>query len=166
MMIPPMEQYSNNYTFVTQSGFENAITVTVASEFFNSEDIILNGQSLNGANWTEIYCSAQTVCGYGTRVSVSVERNFIYHHAPTAKIGTFVYGFRKYFSYGYPAGMQLIPTSGKVSHTSYCIWQFSLLHGYCCDPGLVPEGRMKAVCTESGWSPNSADINRTVGMLL
>ena len=66
MMIPPVEQYSNNYTFATQSGFQNAVTVTVASEFFNSENIILNGNSLNSANWTEIYCSTQTVCGYGT----------------------------------------------------------------------------------------------------
>ena len=114
MMIPPIEQYSNNYTFVTQSGFENAITVTVASEFFNPEDIILNGDSLHDANWTEIYCSAQTVCGYGTRVSVSVEGNFIYHRAPTAKIGTFVYGFTRHTSYGYPAGMQLAPISGTV----------------------------------------------------
>ena len=35
---------------------------------------------------------------------------------------------------------------------------------YSCDPGLVPEGRMRAVCTEDGWSPNPADLNCTVGM--
>ena len=130
-MIPPVEQYRNNYTFVVQSGFENAITVTVASEFFNSEDIVLNGNSLSGANWTEVYCSTQTVCTYGTRVSLSVGRNFIYHRDPTARLGTFVYGFRNYTSYGYPAGMQLIPTSGTVLHSSHCVWQFCLLHGYC-----------------------------------
>ena len=115
MMIPPVEQYSNNYTFVTQSNFQNAITVTVASEFFNSEDIILNGSSLSRATWTPIYCSTQTVCGYGTRVSLSVGRNFIYHRGPAAKLGTFVYGFRRHCSYGYPAGMQLAPISGKYS---------------------------------------------------
>ena len=115
MMIPPVEQYSNNYTFVTQSNFQNAITVTVASEFFNSEDIILNGSSLSRATWTPIYCSTQTVCGYGTRVSLSVGRNFIYHGGPAAKLGTFVYGFRRHCSYGYPAGMQLAPISGKYS---------------------------------------------------
>ena len=114
MMIPPVEQYSNNYAFVAQSGFENAITVTVQEEFFNSEDMFLNGNSLNSSSWTEIYCSAQTVCGYATRVSLSAERNFIYHRAPTAKIGTFVYGFRGYTGYGYPAGMQLAPISGTV----------------------------------------------------
>ena len=36
---------------------------------------------------------------------------------------------------------------------------------YSCDPGLVPEGRMRTVCYENGWSPNPADLTCTVGML-
>ena len=28
-----------------------------------------------------------------------------------------------------------------------------------CGPGLVPEGRMIAVCTRNGWSPNPADLS-------
>ena len=32
---------------------------------------------------------------------------------------------------------------------------------YSCDPGLFPEGRMRTVCTLSGWSPNPADLNCT-----
>ena len=115
MMIPPIEQYSNNYTFVTQSGFQNAVTVTVASEFFNTGNIILNGNSLTSATWSRIYCSTQTLCGYGTRVTLSVGRNFIYHRDPTAKLGTFVYGFLQSVGYGYPAGMQLSPISGTVA---------------------------------------------------
>ena len=99
---------------MTQSNFENAITITVASEFFNSGNIFLNGSSLSSATWTKIYCSTQTVCGYGTRVSLSVGRNFIYHGDPIAKLGTFVYGFMRYGSYGYPAGLQLDPISGTV----------------------------------------------------
>ena len=113
MMIPPIEQYSNNYTFVAQSGFENAITVTVASEFFNKEYVILNNSSLSSATWNPIYCSAETVCGYGTRISISVGRNFIYHRDPNARIGSFIYGFG-HTSYGYPAGMQLDPFSGTL----------------------------------------------------
>jgi len=132
MTIPPVEQYSNNYTFVTQSGFQNAVTVTVASEIFNSEDIVLNGNSLDSANWTEIYCSTQTVCGYGAQVSVSVGRNFIRHRAPTARLGTFVYGFSRYDGYGYPAGMQLAPILGKYSSLA-----FSLLHGHFTRIDLV-----------------------------
>ena len=115
MMIPPVEQYSNNYTFVTQSGFQNAITVTVEAEFFNTDDTVLNGSSLNSANWTEIFCSNQTLCAYGTRVALSVGTNFIYHRNVTARLGTFVYGFLQDVSYGYPAGMQLAPISGTVA---------------------------------------------------
>ena len=35
---------------------------------------------------------------------------------------------------------------------------------YSCNPGLVPEGRMRAVCTRNGWSPNPADLSCTLGM--
>ena len=116
MMIPPVEQYSNNYTFVTRSGFQNAITITVEEEFLNSEDILLNGNSLNSSSWTEIYCSNQTVCAYGTRVSLNVGTNFIYHRDATARLGTFVYGFSQGVSYGYPAGVELLPISGTEKH--------------------------------------------------
>ena len=34
---------------------------------------------------------------------------------------------------------------------------------YSCNPGRVPEGRMRAVCTRDGWSPNPADLNCTEG---
>ena len=124
MMIPPVEQYSNNYTFVTQLNFQNTISITVGTEFFNPENMVLNGSSLSSATWTRIYCSTQTVCGYGTRISLSVGQNFIYHRDSTARFGTFVYGFKNYTSYGYPAGMQLIPTSGTVLHSSHCFGSF------------------------------------------
>ena len=116
MMIPPVEQYSNNYTFVTQSGFQNAITIIVASPFLNSADVVLNGSSVTSASWTQIYCSTQRVCAYGTRISVSVGRNFIFHRDPTTKLGAFVYGFTQNAGYGYPAGMQLVPIPGTVNN--------------------------------------------------
>ena len=34
---------------------------------------------------------------------------------------------------------------------------------YRCDPGLVPEERMRAVCTRNGWSPDLTDLCCTVG---
>ena len=39
-------------------------------------------------------------------------RNFIYHRDATARLGTLVYGFAPFVSYGYPTGMQLAPISG------------------------------------------------------
>ena len=35
---------------------------------------------------------------------------------------------------------------------------------YSCDQGLVPEGRMRTVCTRNGWSPNPAELSCSVGM--
>ena len=32
---------------------------------------------------------------------------------------------------------------------------------YSCDPGLVPERKMRAVCSRNGWSPNPADLSCT-----
>ena len=36
---------------------------------------------------------------------------------------------------------------------------------YRCDPGLVPAGTMRAVCTRNGWSPNPADLICSIGKL-
>ena len=127
MMIPPVEQYRNNYTFVTQSGFQNAVTIIVASQFLNTADVVLNGSSISSAAWTQIYCSTETVCAYGTRISLSVGSNFIYHRNPTTRLGTFVYGFSRHVSYGYPAGMQLVPTPGTIGDTNFLSW---LLHNF------------------------------------
>ena len=112
MVIPPVEQHRSNYTLVTQSGFDNFLTITVTTEFFNTSDIILNGASLAGSAWTPIYCSAVDVCAYGTRLSARVGTSFIYHSNPAAKLGVVVYGFSYSGSYGYPAGMQLQQISG------------------------------------------------------
>ena len=114
MVIPPVEQHRNNYTLVTQSSFDNFLTITVATEFFNTSDIILNGASLAGSTWTPIYCSTVDVCAYGTRLSVRLGTSFIYHRNPAAKLGVVVYGFSYSGSYGYPAGMRLDQISGKT----------------------------------------------------
>ena len=35
---------------------------------------------------------------------------------------------------------------------------------YRCNQGLVPQGRMRTVCTRNGWSPNPAEICCTEGI--
>ena len=59
-------------------------------------------------------------------------------------------------------GLPVAPRNGSlVNYTG-------TTHGseviYICDPGHVPEGRMRVVCTENGWSPNLDDLNCTEGM--
>ena len=35
---------------------------------------------------------------------------------------------------------------------------------YSCDPRHLPEGSMKAVCTNNGWTPILTDLRCTLGM--
>ena len=59
-------------------------------------------------------------------------------------------------------GHPVTPQNGSLE--SYTDTTYGSEVFYSCDPGLVPEGRMRAVCTRNGWSPNPADLNCTVGM--
>ena len=54
-------------------------------------------------------------------------------------------------------GPPSVPRNGSLE--SYTITTEGSVVFYSCDLGLVPEGRMRAVCAENGWSPNPADLN-------
>ena len=56
------------------------------------------------------------------------------------------------------------PRNGSV--TSFTGTTNGSIAFYSCDLGLVPVMEMRAVCTGNGWSPNPADLNCSVGMLL
>ena len=57
-------------------------------------------------------------------------------------------------------GPAIAPQRGSTNYTNTT--EGSLVF-YSCDPGLVPEGRMNATCTDSGWSPNPTGLNCTEG---
>ena len=68
-MVPPVEQYSNNYVFSVPSNFStNFITVHVAPEFFQSDHIFVDSMSLETSSWTEVYCTGSVICGFITQV--------------------------------------------------------------------------------------------------
>ena len=56
------------------------------------------------------------------------------------------------------------PGPWNVSLESYTNTTEGSVVFYSCDSGLVPERRMMSLCTGSGWSPNPADLNCSVGM--
>ena len=60
-------------------------------------------------------------------------------------------------------GSPFPPRNGLV--TSYTNTTEGSVAFYSCDPGLVPEMGMRAVCTMNGWSPNPANLSCAVGML-
>ena len=113
-MIPPVEQYSNNYVFNVLSEFEtNYITIYVAPDYFQPERIFVDDSNLPSFSWTAVYCSTGTLCGYVTGQNLTAGEHRLYHTDADARIGVSAYGFNTYNSYGYPGGLQLIPVRCK-----------------------------------------------------
>ena len=114
MMIPPVEQYSNNYVFNIPSRFNtNYITIYASTKYYQPNKILLDSASLLSSTWTEIYCSSGCICGYITRVALSAGNHALLHVDSDARIGASVYGFNWGDSYGYPGGLKLIAPIGS-----------------------------------------------------
>ena len=110
ILIPPIEQYSNNYVFNVPSEFStNYVTMFVSPENFEPEKIFVDDMSQEGANWTPIHCTDGTVCGHAAYASLEAGDHHLYHNDTSAKIGVAAYGFIGSNSYGYPGGLQLTP---------------------------------------------------------
>ena len=105
--IPPVEQYSNNYTLRADPSFSNHMTITVGLSYFNPERIFVDQDTIASSRWTPIYCSSSVVCGYSTMFGITSGTHYVYHSEPCAKIGVLLYGFEYHTAYGYPGGMEL-----------------------------------------------------------
>ena len=120
MMIPPVEQYSNNYVLKAPSNFStNCITIYVATKYYQPNRIFVDDTSQVGSSWTSVYCSNNLSCGYITRVSLTAGDHRVYHQDPHARIGVSVYGFSGYNSYGYPGGLKLTSIQCKFLQLAY-----------------------------------------------
>ena len=109
-MIPPIKQYDNNYDLNVLPEFStNYISVFVAPEYYQSDQIFVDSSDLQNSNWTAVSCSDNTVCGYITRVPLDSGEHKLYHEDAYARIGVLAYGFNQSTSYGYPGGLQFVP---------------------------------------------------------
>ena len=128
MMIPPIEQYSNNYVLNTLSNFStNYITIYVATEYYQPNRIFVDDTSQVGSSWTSVYCSNNLLCGYITRVPLTAGKHILYHQDPCARIGVSAYGFSHSNSYGYPGGLKLTSIQCKFLQLSYSL---HVIHNY------------------------------------
>ena len=115
MMLPPIEQYSNNYAFNNLPGFStNFITIFASPEHYQPDNILVDDVSQEGNTWTAVQCADSTVCGYTAYVSLIPGSHRLYHTDGSASIGVSVYGFNTDVSYAYPGGMNLAPIQGTV----------------------------------------------------
>ena len=120
MIIPPIEQLTNNYLIETFARLEYSyVTMYVASEFFQPEHILLDNSVVSG--WHNVSCLSGEVCGYVSRVNVSTGGHSIRHQNSLAVLGVSVYGFDLCNSYGYPGGMRLSPIQCSCGPNSTCL---------------------------------------------
>ena len=85
MIIPPIEQFANNYVVETIPLFVlNYVTVYVSSEFFRTAQIVLDNSIVTG--WMNVICSNGEVCGHISRTIVSSGAHSIRHQNSSAVI--------------------------------------------------------------------------------
>ena len=116
MMIPPVEQYSNNYILNVLSTFPtNFITIYVAIEFYQPTSILVDNVAQTSAAWTAIRCVDNSLCGYAVVLNMPPGEHSLRHTDANARVGVSAYGFDSYFnSYGYPGGLKLTPIQCKL----------------------------------------------------
>jgi len=114
MMIPPVEQYSNNYVLNVLSSFStNYITIYVASRFYQPSRILVDNVNQGTATWSAVRCVNNSICGYITRLSLAAGEHSLSHQDSEARVGVSAYGFNNYNSYGYSGGLKLTPIQCK-----------------------------------------------------
>ena len=116
MMIPPIEQYSNNYVLRALPEFEgNYLTIYVAPEYFQPDRIFVNSSNINESQWITVNCAlSEAVCGYIARVSITSGDHRVYHEDSSARVGVSAYGFSRHSSYGYLGGLHLTTVECKL----------------------------------------------------
>ena len=108
-IVPPIEQYSNNYTFSTFSDVGHVSIVVPSQYCVNSScGVIVNGTAIS-SSFLPVYCPGFTVCGYVTTYRLPFGTHTIDYHQSfgSAKFGLFYYMFAKRWGYGLVPGMRL-----------------------------------------------------------
>ena len=161
MIIPPIEQFTNNYLVESSTNFSsNYVTMYVSSEFFPTAQILLDNSVVTG--WQKVVCSNGEVCGLVSRTSVSTGDHSICHQNSSAVLGVSVYGFAtaSSSSYGYPGGMRLSPIQCNCGQNSICLnnmgqFNCSCLNGFGAKftgtDGFTCNGKLSVYVIDRGY---------------
>ncbi|XP_064407630.1 latrophilin-like protein LAT-2 isoform X2 [Halichondria panicea] len=160
MIIPPIEQFTNNYVIEAFLLFRgsNYVTVYVSSEFFQTEQILLDNSIVTG--WRNVVCSSGEICGHISRTSVSTGAHSIRHQNSSAILGVSVYGFDTTNSYGYPGGMRLSPIQCNCGQNSICLNNREQFNCSCLNEFVASLSETdEVVCTAITCPPLTAPTN-------
>ena len=123
LLIPPVSQYSNDYTVTTAkqvgTDFNGYISFIIPIQFFDKSSIDRAALAINettfmpDSGYHPILCSNNQACGYGAYSSLPVGDHQLSYKVPRAAMSLFVYGFFREISFAYPAGFEMQPIGGK-----------------------------------------------------
>ena len=116
-LLPPVVQSLNNYTISTlNESCNDYISIAVHDNFFDPNRIMIDDVPAqpDRSAWQGIYCSDGEICGYGIYREITSGDHIVYHEIENAALTVQYYGFKNYnIYYGYAAGMELQPISGR-----------------------------------------------------
>ena len=124
LVIPPVSQYSNDYTATTakqvRTGFIGHISFAIPIKFFDNSNASRNAFTINGTTFTPdndigyspILCSNNQTCGYGAYSGLSVGDHQVNYNVSGAVMNLLVYAFFDQISFGYPTGFEMEPIGG------------------------------------------------------
>ena len=128
MLIPPVEQYRNEYlitTFETRSPSTEKYFMNIVIKGDSNEDrdgILLNGGAITNT-WIPISCEGndQRPCGYGVQLSINVSNGAqrVSHDSSNVFFGVTVYSFGVRVGQGYVAGLNQKPVTCKCNKNQY-----------------------------------------------
>ena len=116
IIIPPIEQFSTNVTFPGYGDRFPQNYVNIAVLGTQVPTGVYLGSTLITSGWTAARFPNGTIIGYVTQVTTSgIQYNL--KITEDRKMMVYVYGYDNYDSYGYIAGMDLLPTAGIMCLT-------------------------------------------------
>ena len=122
-LVPAIEQFVNKLAFVSfPESFENQfVSISVQSQFFDPQNIFLDGSHLLNSTWNPIRGRGNAIIGYATRHQITGGSNThtVYHEDTRAGLSVVVYGFSPSQSFTYNGGLQFTSTTefaGKIEN--------------------------------------------------
>ena len=122
LLIPPLDQYSNNYTITSaqqvRTEFVSHISYALPVQFFDNSTVDRAAFMINGTSFTPdsgyqpIFCANGQICGYGAYSGLPVGNHLVEYSMPGSALNLHVYGFLREISFAYPAGFEMEAIGG------------------------------------------------------
>ena len=130
IMVPPLGQYSNNYTLVFVDSvqidtrgmplsFQPYLTLVVPAQYYQPEKILVDNRTIDSLPGTlrtgSVSDKNGNVKAYVIRYKsqIGLGSHTVRHTNPKATMATDVYGFERENTYGFLGGLELNPLSGR-----------------------------------------------------